>query len=84
MPTASNYLCGCGRFMRCKKNSITVEELCEDGTPAGLWDADLYVCDDCGARMIAGFGRAPLFEAWQPDYAEHRARLQPIYPGRCT
>lgn len=33
MPTSSNILCGCGRFMRVKQNSVTVEELMEDGSP---------------------------------------------------
>lgn len=83
MPTSSNILCGCGRFMRVKKNSVTVEELMEDGAPYKLWDADLWECVECGVEIIAGFGRGPLAEHWQPTYAEQRERLQPIYPGRC-
>ena len=83
MPTASNLLCGCGRFMQVKQNSVTVEELMEDGHSYKLWDADLYVCEDCGAEIIAGFGKAPLAEHWQPTYGDQRARLRPIYPGRC-
>jgi hypothetical protein len=83
MPTASNHLCGCGRFLRVKQNSVTVEELLEDGSPYKLWDADLFECVECGVELIAGFGRLPIAEAWHPDYAEARARLAPIYPGRC-
>lgn len=83
MPTSSNYLCGCGRFMRPKQNSVTVEELMEDGRPYKLWDADLYECVECGVEVISGFGAGPLAEHYQPDYAEQRARLAPIYPGRC-
>ena len=83
MPTGSNVLCGCGRFMRVKRNSVTVEELLETGEPYKLWDADLYVCDDCGAEVITGFGRAPLAEHWQPDYFELRDRLVPMFPARC-
>jgi hypothetical protein len=83
MPTSSNYLCGCGRFMRAKKNSVTVEELTEDGRPYKLWDADLYECVECGVEIISGFGNVPLAEHYQPTYAEQRARLAPIYPGRC-
>lgn len=84
MPTQSNLLCGCGVFMRCKQNSVTVEELLEDGSPYRLWDADLYACENCGHQVIAGFGKAPLAEHWQPSYNRHRANLAPIYPGRCT
>lgn len=84
MPTASNYLCQCGRFMRCLKNGVTVEELLADGAPYRLWDADLLQCEDCGVHVIAGFGRLPIAEHWHPDYAEWRARLAPVYPGRST
>jgi hypothetical protein len=83
MPTSSNVLCGCGRFMRVKKNSVTVEELTEDGRPYKLWDADLYECVECGVEIITGFGRGPFAEHYQPDYAAQRERLAPIYPGRC-
>jgi hypothetical protein len=83
MPTSSNYLCGCGRFMRPKKNSVTVEELTEDGAPYKLWDADLWECPECGVEIIAGFGQGPIAEHYQPTYAAQRERLAPIYPGRC-
>jgi hypothetical protein len=83
MPTGSSILCGCGRFMSVKKNSVTVEELMEDGAPYKLWDADQWECVECGTTVIAGFGAFPIAEHWQPKYAEQRARLAPIYPGRC-
>ena len=83
MPTSSNYLCGCGRFMRVKQNSVTVEELLEDGSPYKLWDADLLECVECGIEIIAGFGREPLAEHWQSTYADRRERLAPVHPGRC-
>ena len=84
MPTAGNVLCGCGQFMRCVKNDVVVEELHEDGSPYRLWAADRYRCEACGAEVITGFACAPLIEHWRPNYAMYRARLQPIYPGRCT
>lgn len=83
MPTSSNVLCGCGRFMRVKKNSVTVEERDEQQQPYKLWDADLYGCDECESEVITGFGRAPLAEHYQPTYATQRDRLAPVYPGRC-
>jgi hypothetical protein len=83
MPTASSYLCGCGRFMTPKQNSVTVEELTEDGRPYKLWSADLYFCEDCESELIAGFAREPLVEHYQPTYNDVREKRGPIYPGRC-
>jgi hypothetical protein len=83
MPTNSNVLCGCGRFMVVKRNSVTVEELLEDQAPYKLWDADLYECVECGTEIITGFAQLPLAEHYQPTYAEQRGRLRPIYAGRC-
>jgi hypothetical protein len=86
MPTASNVLCGCGRLMRCLKNSVTVEELDTDGASHKLWDADLWICVECGQETITGFGREPMAEHWQPSYQQQRDRLAalgPIYPARC-
>lgn len=70
-------------FMRVVKNSVTVEELFEDGDGYKLWDADLWQCPDCGVQVITGFAREPLAEHWQPTYHVQRDRLAPIYPGRC-
>lgn len=86
-PTASQYLCGCGRFMRPKKNSVTVEELMEDGAPYRLWDADLWECPECETQIIAGFAQEPFAEHYQPSYAGTRARLRALghfYQGRCA
>jgi hypothetical protein len=69
--------------MRVKKNSVTVEELLEDGSPYKLWDADLWECVECGVEVISGFGARPIAEHWQLTYAAQRRRLAPIYPGRC-
>ena len=69
--------------MRPIKNSITVEELLEDGQPYKLWDADMWECPECRARVIAGFGQRPIAEHYQPTYAEQRARLAPVIRGRC-
>ena len=86
MPTASNVLCRCGRFMRPEKNGVTVEERLEDGRPYKLWDADLWSCPECGNEVIAGFGAQPIVEHYQqPDYDMTRKRFAaagPIYPGR--
>jgi hypothetical protein len=82
-PSHGGVVCGCGRIMSVKKNSVSVEELLEDGRPYRLWDADLYACSECGVEVITGFGRLPIAEHYQPNYAATRERLAPIYPARC-
>ena len=84
-PTHGGVLCGCGRLMRVKRNSVTVEELLQDGAPYKLWDADLFFCENCQHEVITGFGRGPLAEHYEPTYATTRAGLArhgPIYPAR--
>lgn len=82
-PTSGGVVCGCGRIMRVKKNSVTVEELLEDGQPYKLWDADLFECVECGVEIITGFGKGPIAEHYEPTYEAQRARLAPLYPARC-
>ncbi len=84
MPTAGSLLCGCGRFLRVKQNSVTVEELTEDGQPYKLWDADLWACADCGIEVVTGFAREPLAEHYQDTYGAMRQRLGTVYRGRCA
>jgi hypothetical protein len=69
--------------MHVVRNSVTVEELLEDGAPYKLWDADRWACAECGTTVITGFAAQPFAEHWHPTYAQQRARLAPIYPGRC-
>jgi len=57
--------------MQCAKNSVTVEEVTEDGMPYKLLSADRYACPECGTSVIVGFGE-PLAEHWQPEYATIR------------
>ena len=38
--------------------------------PYKLWVGDLYECEGCGAKIVSGFGRAPIAEHYQPDFAE--------------
>jgi hypothetical protein len=82
-PTNGSVLCGCGRLMYPKTNSVTVEELLEDGRPYKLWSADLWACVECGVEVITGFARVPLAEHYQPEYQTIRDRRTPVYPARC-
>lgn len=83
MPTVSNYVCvPCGAFMRIETNSVTVEELMDDGAPYKLWDADKYRCPECGHEIISGFGRGPIAEHYQPDYNVTRERFAPVVSAK--
>ena len=82
-PTHGGVVCQCGRIMRVLKNSVTVEELMDDGASYRLWDADLFRCPDCGVEIITGFGKGPMAEHYEPTYEAQRARLAPLYPARC-
>ena len=83
MPTQSSYVCvACNRFMRIEKNGVTVEELMDDGSPYKLWDADKYKCPSCGHEVISGFGRQPIAEHYQENYAQTREAYAPVYPAK--
>lgn len=43
--------------------------------PYKLWTGDLWECQGCGARILSGFGREPIAEHYQPDFAQHVANL---------
>jgi len=73
----------CQRFFRPKKNGFYFIEAAPDGNhappgteaperwhPYKLWAGDLYECEGCGAQIVSGFGRGPIAEHYQPDFAE--------------
>ena len=73
----------CARFFRVKKNDFCFIEAApsmpsaKPGTsepekwhPYKVWAADRYECPGCGAVILAGFGRAPIAENYQPGFAD--------------
>ena len=73
----------CRTFLKIKKNGVALIE----GMPSGragewvdykLWMGDLYGCESCGAEVIAGFGREPIAEHYQPTYAATREQFAPV------
>lgn len=70
----------CHRFFKPKQNGFYFTEgMPEGGAKPGLeeadhwkpykiWVGDLYECDGCGTQIIAGFGRGPLAEHYEPDF----------------
>lgn len=81
----------CRRFFRMKKSGFYFIEGMpapggprnpEPGTaqpenwqPYKLWTGDKWECEGCGAQILAGFGREPIAEHYQPDFAEKVQRL---------
>jgi hypothetical protein len=48
--------------MRCTRNEVIFDEG-GDGSgapPWRIWMGDLFVCDRCGAEVIAGVGKNPI------------------------
>lgn len=52
------------------KNGQAVVTMCHDTPPFPyqLFDADSFKCPGCGAEIVSGFGREPLYENWRPDF----------------
>ena len=73
----------CRPYFKPKKNAIAVEE----GMPRGdgvwgsykLWQADLWECPGCGAQLVTGYGRNPIAEHYETDYAAQVARHAPLF-----
>lgn len=67
----------CGKFFKVHTNGVAFEEGHGDGRrrPYKLWAGDLYECEGCHARIIAGIGIRPLAEHFMPEYAATCVRL---------
>jgi hypothetical protein len=40
-----------------------------------LWSADLWICPDCGHKIISGFGKGPIAEHYQSNYDDVLAQI---------
>ena len=73
----------CQRFFRPKRNSINVLEgkpigrnvppglsAASNWNPYKVWNADLWVCEGCGAEIIVGYGAAPIAQDYLPGFEE--------------
>jgi len=52
----------CKREFRVKKNGVFV------ATSAFVYAGDLYVCDGCGVEIVAGWGKEPCVENFEPEF----------------
>jgi hypothetical protein len=48
----------------------------EKWQPYKLWVGDRWECEGCGATILSGFGREPIAEHYQPEFAERVRTLQ--------
>ena len=75
----------CQLFYKPKKNGVSIEEGMPRGTvpetwePYKLWQGDLLECHGCGAQIVTGFGRLPLAEHYEPDYATKVKLYRPLF-----
>lgn len=78
----------CQRFFRVKKNGFYfIEGMPKHNgalpglqdvaawQPYKLWVGDLWECEGCHATILSGFGREPIAEHYQPDFAERAVAL---------
>jgi hypothetical protein len=65
---------GCKIEFRCLKNDIVAEQLADFGSYR-LWSADLWICPDCGHKIISGFGKGPIAEHYQSNYDDVLAQI---------
>ena|SRR5271166_431834 len=64
----------CRIVMRCAKTGVDVE-LMAGHEGYQIWNADCFVCPECNVSVISGFGKAPLAEHFQPEYAKFAEQL---------
>lgn len=80
MPRPVRFLVciGCKVEMQCDKNQHGVELTSSVGgvelQPYQIWDGDRYACPGCGVEIVVGFGRGPIAETFNEDYARVKAR----------
>jgi DNA-directed RNA polymerase subunit RPC12/RpoP len=70
----------CKIEFRCLKNDIVAEQLADFGSYR-LWAADLWICPDCGHKIIVGFGKEPIAERHEASYDD---RLHSIAEHKLT
>lgn len=74
----------CRLFFKPKKTGAVMEEGMPNGGdgkwgPYKLWVGDLMECRGCGDQIMVGFGRGPIAEHYQPDYAAQVQRFAPLF-----
>lgn len=64
----------------CLKNGVGVLKMTvESGkqVPYQLWEADMWECPGCKSRIVSGFGRAAIAEAYHPSF-ENAVRAEEV------
>jgi hypothetical protein len=88
MPMPKPICIPCQRFFKPKRiGAIVLEQmpLHNDAAPGAIngaawrphriWSADVLACRGCGAEILSGFGRAPIAEHYQAEFADMLARV---------
>ena len=51
------------------KNGVKVVDMfLKNQSPYQIWDADRWICPECGIQIITGFGKAPLYQHFWKDF----------------
>jgi DNA-directed RNA polymerase subunit RPC12/RpoP len=72
----------CNRAMRPKKNGVSFTEMAQD-RPYKLWMADLWQCQDCGAKVLyTAPMQKPIAESFQQEFTAKLANYAPEYQAK--
>ena len=73
MPKMVCVTCQCE--LRAECNYTRVLEMAGD-SPYKLWHADLWKCSGCGVEIVAGFGKMPRCEHFEPEFSDELAKAK--------
>ena len=59
----------CETELKPKVNGAVVIETASFG-PYKVWNADVWICPNCGHETVAGFGNGPMIEHFEDGFAD--------------
>lgn len=64
-----------GQMFKIERNGVIVVTLAS-GAPYQIWHSDMWKCPTCGVEVLAGFGRAPVYERHMDGFEQALAQLE--------
>jgi len=57
-------------FRQIRSGVAVIDMFSQPPRPYQIWMADLFECPVCKARIVSGFGRNPLAQHFEPNFAQ--------------
>jgi len=68
--------CKCEIELKIDKSGVAViETFNSPAKPYKIWNADRWVCPECGAKIVAGFSANPIAEHYHDDFPDVLQRV---------